>query len=59
MGMNIVKMPGFSNYEVSDPEEGISPITRRYFIENMSEEDLDSIEVTTPEKNEEEKTEEG
>lgn len=54
-----LKMPGFTNYQVSDPEEGIAPITRRYFIENMSESDLDSIKVTTPEKPEEEESQEG
>lgn len=41
-----LKMPGFSNYEPSAPEESISPITRRYYIENMSEEDIKSVNIT-------------
>jgi len=41
-----LKMPGFSNYVMSEPEEGISPITRRYYIENMSDEDINTIKIT-------------
>lgn len=41
-----LKMPGFSNYSVSEPEEAIPPITRRYFIENMSEDQVNKVEIT-------------
>ena len=42
-----LNMPGFSNYMVSDPEEGIRPITRRFFIESMDQSQLDEIEITS------------
>ena len=41
-----LKMPGFSNYEPSEPEESISPITRRFYIENMSEDDVNRTIVS-------------
>ena len=45
-----LQMPGFSNYTKSDPDEGVSPVTRRYYIENnISYKDLEKIPVTTPE----------
>jgi len=44
-----LQMPGFNNYTESSPEEAISPITRRYYIENMQFEDIQSVSVTTPE----------
>jgi hypothetical protein len=51
-----LNMPGFSNYEVSNPEESIQPITRRYFIENMDEDEIEStVTVTNPEIPEETK----
>ena len=50
-----LKMPGFSDYEVSSPEEGVAPITRRYYIENMSDEQVKSISITEHEMPEEEK----
>ena len=40
-----LKMPGFSNYQESLPEEGIDPITRRYFIENVSEDEINKVNV--------------
>ena len=45
-----LKMPGFSNYEPSQPEEAVIPITRRYFIENIDYREVDKIPVTLPEK---------
>jgi hypothetical protein len=42
-------MPGFSNYKESEDHEAISPITRKYYIENMSYQDVERVEVTLPE----------
>lgn len=42
-----LQMPGFSNYEESKPDEAISPITRRYYVENYPYEKLDKIPVNT------------
>ena len=42
-----LQMPGFSNYEQSKPDEAISPITRRYYVENYPYEKLDKIPVNT------------
>jgi len=42
-----LNMPGFSNYEPSKPDESISPITRRYYIENYPYEKLEEIKVNT------------
>jgi len=53
-----LKMPGFGNYMVADPDEGIPPITRRYYIENMKDSEINSITVTTPEVPETENKEE-
>lgn len=44
-----LKMPGFSNYEKSMEDEAIPPITRRFYIENMPEEEVEKISVTSPE----------
>jgi hypothetical protein len=41
-----LQMPGFTNYEKSKSDEGIEPITRRYYIENMSYKDVDLVPVT-------------
>ena len=41
-----LKMPGFSNYELSSPEESEEPITRRYYIEEMKEEDIKAVNVS-------------
>lgn len=43
-----ITMPGFSNYTPSKPDEAISPITRKYYIENIQFEDLNKIAVTLP-----------
>ena len=40
-----LKMPGFSNYVESSPEEGIEPVTRRYFLENVSEDEINKVNV--------------
>jgi hypothetical protein len=42
-------MPGFANYEESKPNESVEPITRRYYIENMSPEEMKDISVSLPE----------
>lgn len=42
-----LQMPGFSNYEQSKPDEAISPITRRYYIENYPYDKLENIKVNT------------
>jgi hypothetical protein len=42
-----LQMPGFTNYEKSKPDEAISPITRRYYIENYPYEKLETIKVNT------------
>ena len=44
-----LQMPGFSNYQESAPDEAVSPITRRHYIENVSYRDLDKINVSLPE----------
>jgi len=44
-----LQMPGFSNYKESTPEESISPMTRRAYIEKMKLEELTIIPVTSPE----------
>ena len=44
-----ITMPGFTNYAPSKPDESISPITRKYFIENIDFEDLNKMPVTLPE----------
>lgn len=44
-----LNMPGFTSYKPSQPDEAISPITRKYYIENMNYNDVSSISVTLPE----------
>ena len=41
-----LKMPGFTNYEPSSPDEAKSPITKRHYIEQMDMKDVDSVNVT-------------
>jgi hypothetical protein len=41
-------MPGFTNYKPSTPDEAVSPITRKYYIENINFEDLNKMPVTLP-----------
>lgn len=42
-----LQMPGFSNYEKSKPDEAESPITRRYYIEQLPFAEIQKIPVTT------------
>ena len=44
-----LQMPGFTNYKASSQEESVAPITRRYYIENISYKDLEKIKVSTHE----------
>lgn len=44
-----LQMPGFANYTESSEEESIAPITRRYYIENMNFDQVQSVPVTIPE----------
>jgi len=44
-----LQMPGFSNYEESEPDEAEEPVTRRYYIEQMSQKDIEKIAVSLPE----------
>jgi hypothetical protein len=44
-----LKMPGFTNYEKSKPDEAEPPITRRYYIEQMPYKEMEKINVTTHE----------
>lgn len=41
-----LKMPGFSDYSPSEPEDSIEPITRKYYIENMDTEQINSVPIT-------------
>jgi hypothetical protein len=42
-----LQMPGFSNYKKSESDEGIEPVTRRYYLENnITYKDLEKIPVT-------------
>jgi len=43
-----LKMPGFSNYTPSEPEESVDPISRRYYIETVENKVVEAISVTTP-----------
>ena len=43
-------MPGFTNYVPSQPDEAISPITRKYYIENINYNDVATVNVSLPEK---------
>lgn len=42
-----LQMPGFSNYEKSKPDEANSPITRRYYIEQLPYTEIEKIQVKT------------
>jgi hypothetical protein len=44
-----LKMPGFTNYETSLPEEKTEPITRKYYIENIDYTEIVKIPVNTHE----------
>ena len=41
-----LKMPGFTDYEISSAEESISPITRRYYIEQLKDTHIDKVPVS-------------
>ena len=41
-----LQMPGFTNYEKAKADEGVAPITRRFYIEQMQYKDIESIQVT-------------
>jgi hypothetical protein len=41
-------MPGFINYEESEPDESQDPVTRRYYIEQMSDDEVNKVEVAIP-----------
>tara|TARA_E500000318_G_scaffold38867_1_gene37459 strand:+ start:6279 stop:6767 length:489 start_codon:yes stop_codon:yes gene_type:complete len=43
-----LNMPGFINYEQSEPDEAEEPITRRYYIEQLSEEQVQLVQVRVP-----------
>ena len=45
-----MKMPGFTDYEPSKPDESEEPVTRKYYIENVDYDVVDKIPVTTPEE---------
>ena len=42
-----LQMPGFSNYEKSKPDEATTPITRRYYIEQLPYSEIEKISVKT------------
>jgi len=43
-----LKMPGFTNYEHSKPEESGANPSRRHYIENINYSDIEKIPVTLP-----------
>jgi hypothetical protein len=45
-----LNMPGFTNYQPSGPDEANSPITRRYYIENMDFNKVLATPVSVPAK---------
>tara|TARA_Y100001963_G_scaffold151373_1_gene234091 strand:- start:1762 stop:2535 length:774 start_codon:yes stop_codon:yes gene_type:complete len=48
-----LQMPGFTNYVVSTSDEAEEPVTRKYYIENMTFEDVKKVPVIIGEKQEE------
>ena len=40
-----LQMPGFTNYEESEPDEAEGLVTRRYYIEMMTPKDIQKVEV--------------
>ena len=50
-------MPGFTNYESSTEEEAVSPITRRFYIEQIDFGEVLKLPVSLPEKVEQPKPE--
>tara|TARA_R100001509_G_scaffold148320_1_gene106079 strand:- start:43326 stop:43904 length:579 start_codon:yes stop_codon:yes gene_type:complete len=48
-----LQMPGFSNYEPSDEEDRLPPMSRKAYIDNrLTPQDIQKIEVSVPEKDE-------
>lgn len=45
-----LNMPGFTNYQPSQPDEAIPPVTRRHYIENIDYNEVAKIPVTLPEQ---------
>lgn len=41
-----LSMPGFTNYEKAKEDEGVAPITRRFFIEQLPYKEIEMIQVT-------------
>lgn len=41
-----LQMPGFSNYEKSKEDEAVSPITRRFYIEQLPYSEIEKLNVT-------------
>jgi len=47
-----INMPGFSNYTLSTPDEAESPVTRKYYIENIDYNIVQEVPVKIGEKKE-------
>ena len=45
-----LKMPGFNNYEQSKPDESVSPITRRFYIEQIDFGEVLKMNVSLPDR---------
>ena len=43
-------MPGFNNYEQSKPDESVSPITRRFYIEQIDFGEVLKMNVSLPDR---------
>lgn len=41
-----LEMPGFTNYKKSKEDEAVSPITRRYYIEQLPYSEIEKIQVS-------------
>lgn len=52
-----LQMPGFTDYEQSDPDEAEEPVTRRYYIEQMDITEIADIKVSLHETPNQEKKE--
>lgn len=44
-----LQMPGFTNYEKSKADEGVPPITRRFYIDQLSFKEIEKIPVSVHE----------
>ena len=45
-----IQMPGFTNYVVSSPDEAEEPVTRKYYIENISYDEVQKVSVAIGEE---------